>query len=86
MKLHLQIKPSSKINEISRDVAGNWKVKVQAPPVDGKANKYLIEYLSGVLQIPKSKIVLLKGETSSFKTLEIEMDEATVIKRLLAYC
>ncbi len=82
MKLRIKVKPGSKTDEIVREADGGLKVKIKAQPVEGKANKYLVEYLSEVLGIPKSKIVLLKGETNSFKTLEIEADENRVNEKL----
>jgi hypothetical protein len=82
MKLRIKVKPASKTDEIIREADGSLRVKIKAQPVEGKANKYLIGYLSEVLGLPKSKIVLLKGETNSFKTLEIEADE-DYINRLL---
>ncbi len=82
MKLRIKVKPGSKTDEIVREADGGLKVKIKAQPVEGKANKYLVEYLSGVLGLPKSKITLLKGETNSFKTLEIEAEETWVSDRL----
>lgn len=82
MKLRIKVKPGSKTDEIVREADGGLKVKIKAQPVEGKANKYLVEYLSGVLDIPKSKITLLKGETNSFKTLEIDADENWVNEKL----
>lgn len=82
MKLRIKVKPSSKTDEIIRDADGGLKVKIKAQPVEGKANKYLVQYLSEVLGIPKSKITLLKGETNSFKTLEIEAEETWVNEKL----
>ena len=75
MKLRLKVKPNSKTDELIREADGSLKLKIKAQPVEGKANKYLIEYLSEVLHLPKSKITLLKGETNSFKTLEIDAEE-----------
>lgn len=83
MKLRLKVKPASKTDEIIREADGSLKVKIKAPPVEGKANKYLIEFLSGLLNLPKSKIVLLKGETNSFKTFEIDADEEYVTGKLI---
>ncbi len=83
MKLRIKVKPGSKTNEIIREADGLLKVKIKAPPVEGKANKYLIEYLSEILKMPKSKIILLKGETNSFKTIEIEA-EVAYIERVLS--
>jgi uncharacterized protein len=82
MLLYIKVKPNSKTDEITREADGTLKVKIKAPPVDGKANKYLIEYLSGVLKIPKSKITVLKGTAGQFKTLEIEVDEMVVMGKL----
>lgn len=57
------------------EITGIWntegetrlKVRVQAPPVDGKANQALLEFLSNKLGISKSKLSLTRGETSRKK-------------------
>ena len=82
MKLRIKVKPNSRTDEIICEADGSLKVKIKAQPVEGKANKYLVEYLSEVLNLPKSKIRLLKGESSSFKTLEIDSEENYVNDRL----
>jgi len=45
------------------------KVKVTAQPIENKANKALIEFLSKKIKVPKTYIEILKGETSKEKTL-----------------
>ena len=40
-------------------------------PIEGKANKAIIEYLSDVLSVPKSKIAIVNGEKSSIKTIQV---------------
>jgi hypothetical protein len=82
MILRIKVKPGSKTDEIVREADGSLKVKIRAQPMEGKANRYLVEYLSTVLGLPKSKITLLKGETNSFKTLEIEAEEDWVRAKL----
>lgn len=82
MILRIKVKPGSKTDEIVREADGLLKVKIRAQPIEGKANKYLIEYLSKVLGLPKSKIVLMKGETNAFKTIQIEAEEALVLAKL----
>lgn len=47
------------------------KVKIMQKPIEGKANKAIIEFLSEELKIPKSKIVILNGLKSSIKTVEL---------------
>lgn len=78
MLLRIKVKPGSKKDEIVREADGTLKIKIRAQPVGGKANKYLLQFLSDALHLPKSGIKLLKGETNQFKTLEIDADEKYV--------
>ena len=45
------------------------KVKVTAQPMENKANKALIEFLSKRFKVPKTSIEIVKGDTSKEKTL-----------------
>jgi hypothetical protein len=47
------------------------RVRVAAPPVDGKANAELRDFLARTLGLPKSKLLLEKGGSSRFKSFEI---------------
>ena len=66
--IHLKIVPNSAKNEIIKQ-ADSLKIKITAQPVEGKANKNLIEFLAKQFKIPKSTIEILKGETSKDKTV-----------------
>lgn len=83
--IKLKISPNASKNEIiNKD--GEIKVKVAAQPIENKANKALIEFLSKSLKIAKSNIEIVKGETSKEKTLlfkNISSDKMVEIKRLL---
>lgn len=48
------------------------KIRLQAPPVDGKANDTLIEFLAATLGISKRQITLLSGQTSRQKRLNLQ--------------
>ena len=45
------------------------KVRVRAAPVDGKANKELVETLADAFDLPKSMVVFKSGETSKTKRI-----------------
>ena len=47
------------------------RIKLRVPPVDGKANRELIAFLSRLLDVPKSSVSLIRGEKSRSKTVEI---------------
>jgi hypothetical protein len=64
----IRISPNAKKNEIIKD-GDIFKLKITAQPIDGKANKAVIEFLSKQFKIPKTSIKILKGETSKDKTI-----------------
>jgi len=49
--------------------AGIWQIKVNASPIDGKANDELCEMLAGILDINKSAISIRSGHSARVKTL-----------------
>jgi uncharacterized protein len=68
-KVYLQ--PRSSRNEIVGPYRDGIKVKITAPPVEGKANDALIRFLSEHLKIPSSHIEILKGQHAREKTIRI---------------
>lgn len=71
-KIKIRVLPRSSKNEVIGEMAdGTLKVKLTAPPVDGKANNSLIELLADYFDKPKSKIKIAAGATSKNKTIEI---------------
>ena len=83
MLLYLKIKPNQRFDRIEGH-KGQWLIRIKAPALDGKANEHLIQYLSDVLNLAKSKIRIKKGETGRQKCLEIEAFEIYVNNRLEA--
>lgn len=69
--IRLKIIPNSSKNELIFDENG-LKIKITAQPVDNKANKALVEFLSKNLKIAKSNIQIIKGELNKEKTLLIQ--------------
>lgn len=69
--LRCVIQPKASCDEIIGVQDERLKIRITAPPVDGKANAHLIRYLSDVLDIPRSRIELANGDTGKRKTLHI---------------
>jgi len=59
---------------IENNLFGNeiLKVKISTPPVEGRANKELIRILSEYYKVSKNKVLIMKGEKSREKTVEIK--------------
>lgn len=72
--VNLKLSPNAAKNAILKDETG-VKIKITAQPIEGKANKALLEFLSKNLKIPKSSIEIIKGETSKDKILLIKITE-----------
>ena len=68
--VRLKIIPNSSRNEVVWENEG-LKVKITAQPIENKANKALIEFLSKNIKTAKSNISILKGELNKEKTLLI---------------
>ena len=72
--VQFKISPNSSRNEIIRTEEG-VKIKITAQPIDGKANKALVEYLSKEFKIPKTYIEIVKGRTNKEKTVLFKIFE-----------
>jgi hypothetical protein len=58
------------------------RVRVTAPPADGKANAAVITLLADAWDIPKSALSIVGGQTSRLKRILIRGDSATLLQRL----
>lgn len=77
MKLALKVTPGAKRNEVLGweddypQVGRVLKLKIAAPPVEGKANKEIILFLAKTLGLPKSAVELVHGTSGRIKLAEI---------------
>lgn len=67
--IDVHAQPNASKNQIVGEHGGRLKIKLQSPPIDGKANDCLIELLSDILGLAKSKIRVIKGEASREKSV-----------------
>ena len=74
--LRIKISPNASKNQIIKD-GEILKLKITAQPIEGKANKAVIEYLSKLLKVPKTSIDIVKGDTSKEKTIFISVSDET---------
>ena len=83
-KLKIRVTPRAKRDEVYYILEdGTVKVRLTAPPVDGKANKALIEYFSVIFEIPRSRIEILSGFKSRNKLVSIQgMDSVEIYNKL----
>ena len=81
--LTLHIQPGAKKTEIVGIHGDALKIRLAAPPVDGKANAALIAFVAQRLDVAKSAVTLKSGQTSRRKVLEVTAPPADCQQRLL---
>lgn len=81
--LTLHIQPGAKKTEVAGLYGDALKIRLAAPPVDGKANAALIGFVAERLQLAKSAVSLKSGQTSRRKVLEVIAAPADAAQRLL---
>jgi uncharacterized protein (TIGR00251 family) len=64
--------PNAPRNEAVGWLGDALKVKVHAPPVEGRANEALCEFLADTLGLPRRAVTVLRGDTSRQKLVRIE--------------
>ncbi|MBU0687630.1 MAG: YggU family protein [Candidatus Margulisbacteria bacterium] len=71
MRLNIRVIPNAKKQKIVKE-ENRYKVYLNAPPVEGKANKALIEFLAEHFKVKKRQIKIIRGDKGRDKTVEIE--------------
>jgi hypothetical protein len=69
--LNVYIQPNAPKDDYAGIYNNCVKLKIKAPPVDGKANRELLRFLGEIFAVPQSSIHLVQGEASRYKKIEI---------------
>ncbi len=67
----IHVVPNASRTQVEGLHDGALRVRLHAPPVDGKANSALIEWLARELQVPRSSVELIRGQTARRKQLRV---------------
>ena len=70
--LYCHLQPGAARDEIAGIHDDRLKIRINAPPVDGKANAQLIRFIAKATGLPKGKVSVVNGHSSRQKTLFLE--------------
>jgi len=70
-KIIVRVRPASKTDKVEKQDETHYHVWLKAPPKDGKANMALIAVLADFWKLPKSRVVLLKGQGTKTKMVGV---------------
>jgi uncharacterized protein (TIGR00251 family) len=71
VRLAVQITPNAKKTEVVGVLDDALKLKLQAQPIEGKANDALVKFLATALSVPRSAVTITHGHTSKRKLIEV---------------
>ncbi|WP_332877264.1 DUF167 domain-containing protein [Massilia sp. S19_KUP03_FR1] len=72
VRIAVQIAPNAKRTEVLGVFDDALKIKLQAQPIEGKANEALVKYIAGALKVSRSSVVITHGHTNKRKLLEVD--------------
>lgn len=82
-KLRVRVTPRAGRDRIDGVRDGVLRVRLAAPPVEGRANEALVRLLARALGVPPRDIAVVRGATAREKVIAIEgLDETEVLRRL----
>ena len=84
IRLAVQIMPNAKKSEVVGVLENALKIRLQAQPIEGKANDTLIRYIAAKLNLPKSAVQITHGLTNKRKILEISARDLTAEQTMQA--
>lgn len=83
VRLHLHVQPGAKRTEFAGRHGDAIKIRVHAPPVEGKANDELIRFLSETFSVARSSVVLVRGDKSRAKVFDLLGADLSKVKSTL---
>lgn len=79
----VRVQPRASRNAVQGEMGDALKIALTTPPVEGRANEACIEFLAKLLNVPRSSITIVAGETSRNKVIRVAgMSAAKVCERL----
>jgi len=81
--LRVRVTPRAKRNEIAGFRDGVLQIRVAAPPIEGKANASVLKLLAKRLGVPRSSLIVVRGEGSRDKVIRIERLNEEEVKAAL---
>jgi uncharacterized protein (TIGR00251 family) len=83
-RLRLRVSPGAARAEIVGRYGEGWKVRVAAPPEDGRANDAVLHLLAGALAVPRTALTLVSGHSGRDKIVELAGVGPALAERRLA--
>ncbi len=74
LRIAVHVQPGARTTEVVGEIGDVLKIRLNAPPVDGKANDALIAFMADKLQVRQRDVRVIRGQTHRQKLLEVDSD------------
>lgn len=79
----VKVQPRARKNAITGSIGDALKIALTAPPVEGRANQAIIDFLADFFDIPRSSVTIAGGATSRLKIIRIAGPSKQVLEERL---
>jgi uncharacterized protein len=69
--INIRVQPRARRDELGEPLGDELKVRITAPPVEGKANEHLVRFLADSFGVPVARVTFLAGGQSRSKRLRV---------------
>jgi uncharacterized protein (TIGR00251 family) len=83
-RLHIRVSPGARRTELVGRHGNGWKVRVTAPPENGRANDAVLALLAHRLDLPRRRLSVVSGRSAREKVVELEGIDREEAERRLA--
>lgn len=83
VRVHVHAQPGAKRTEVVGIYGDAIKIRVQAPPVEGRANEELVRFLAEAVGVSRSQVTLTRGDTNRSKSFLISGASEDDVRRAL---
>lgn len=83
-RIAVKVQPRAKKTEFAGKIGDAYKLRLAAPPVDGKANEACIRFLAEKFGVTQSSVKIVQGAASRTKLIEVECADPAHLEHILA--
>jgi uncharacterized protein len=81
----VKVQPRAKETALAEKVGDVYKLRLQAPPVDGRANEACVRFFAGRFGVAASAVRIVQGLSNRLKVIEIEGIDPARVERVLSH-
>ena len=82
----MKVQPRAKKNAIVGELGDALKVALTAPPIDGRANQACIEFFADLLNVPRSAVTIVSGQSSRNKVIRVTGSTVNTLRSKFGNC